>query len=80
MQTGLFWDCLASRHSSMFDEIYWTFIDQRHYGPFTTIEERITHLNKEERMNLEAFVQTKMQQADKGRLISHQSLDEIVDL
>jgi aminoglycoside phosphotransferase (APT) family kinase protein len=80
MKTGLFWDCLASRHSSMFDEIYWTFIDQRYYGPFTTFEDRTTHLSDEERMNLEAFVQTKMQQAVEGRLISHQTVDEMVDM
>ncbi|KAH8706068.1 kinase-like domain-containing protein [Talaromyces proteolyticus] len=80
METGLFWDCLALRHSSMFDDIYWTFIDQRYYGPFTTIEDRITHLSEEEGMNLENFVQSKIQQAAEGRLISHQSVDEMVDM
>lgn len=35
LETGLFWICLASRHSSMFDEIYWKYIDPRFYGPFT---------------------------------------------
>ncbi|KAK1141327.1 hypothetical protein N8T08_009234 [Aspergillus melleus] len=40
METGLFWVCLAARYSSMFDEIYWTFIDHRFYGPFTSLEDR----------------------------------------
>lgn len=31
---GLFWFCLAARHSSMFDEIYWNFIDPMYHGPF----------------------------------------------
>lgn len=79
MKTGLFWDCLASRYSSMFDDIYWTFVDQRYYGPFTTIEDRITQLSEEERMSLDVFVQTKMQHAAEGRLIAHQSIDEMVD-
>lgn len=35
METGLFWVCLAARYSSMFDEIYWTFIDRRYYGTFS---------------------------------------------
>jgi hypothetical protein len=26
--SGLLWICLSSRHSSMFDEIYWKYIDQ----------------------------------------------------
>ncbi|PLN75025.1 hypothetical protein BDW42DRAFT_199653 [Aspergillus taichungensis] len=37
METGLFWICLVARYSSMFDEIYWTFIDQRCYGNFTSV-------------------------------------------
>lgn len=36
METGLFWVCLAARHSSMFDEIFWAFIDQRYYRTFTS--------------------------------------------
>lgn len=38
METGLFWICLAARYSSMFNEIYWTFIDQRYYGTFFSLE------------------------------------------
>jgi Phosphotransferase enzyme family. len=34
MENGLFWICLAMRHSSMFDEIYWSFIDPMYYGFF----------------------------------------------
>lgn len=80
MEKGLFWVCLAARHSSMFDEIYWAFIDPRYYGPFTTIEDRISCLSAEARMSLDAFVQNKMQQAMEGNLVSHQSIDEMIDL
>ncbi|CAG8898666.1 unnamed protein product [Penicillium egyptiacum] len=34
LETGLFWICLASRRSSMFDEIYWKFIGPQFFWPF----------------------------------------------
>lgn len=80
MENRLFWVCLASRYSSMFDEIYWTFIDPRYHRPFTAIEDRMALLSEEERMNLDDFVQRKMQQAREGTLIAHHSIDEMVDL
>lgn len=80
MENGLFWVCLAARHSSMFDEIYWTFIDRKYYGPFTTIQDRMDLLNEEERVNLDGFVQKKMQQAREGNLVSHQTVDEMLNL
>jgi aminoglycoside phosphotransferase (APT) family kinase protein len=80
LENGLFWICLASRHSSMFDEIYWGFIDSRFYGPFTTIEDRLGLLSAEERLNIDAIEESKMRQASEGTLISHYSIDELVDL
>ncbi|KAL1962373.1 hypothetical protein VTN77DRAFT_9786 [Rasamsonia byssochlamydoides] len=80
MENGLFWLCLAARHSSMFDEIYWTFIDPKYYGPFTTIEDRLGLLGEEERTNLDDFVQSRMKQAREANLAAHQSIDEMVDL
>ncbi|KAJ5218169.1 Aminoglycoside phosphotransferase [Penicillium cinerascens] len=80
LETGLFWICLALRHSSMFDEIYWDFIDSRFYGPFTTTEDRLSLLSAEERLNIDAVVESKMRQASEGTLISHYSIDELVDL
>ncbi|KAJ5123908.1 uncharacterized protein N7515_007733 [Penicillium bovifimosum] len=64
----------------MFDEIYWTFIDPRFFGPFTTIEDRLCLLSEEERENIDTFVEKKMQQASAGNLLSHYSIDELVDL
>lgn len=80
LETGLFWICLASRHSSMFDEIYWNFIDPRFFGPFTTIEDRLYLLSAEERENIHPFIEMKMHQASEGNLVSHYSIDELVDL
>lgn len=64
----------------MFDEIYWEFINSRFYGPFTTIEDRLGLLSAEERLNVDAVVENKMRQASDGTLISHYSIDELVDL
>ena len=80
LETGLFWICLASRHSSMFDEIYWKFIDPRLYGPFTTIEDRFDLLSAEERASIDTMVENKMQQASEGTFVSHYSTAELIDL
>lgn len=80
LETGLFWICLASRHSAMFDEIYWKFIDPSFFGHSTTIEDRLCLLSAEERENIDAFVMMKMNQAGEGNLVSHYSIDELVDL
>lgn len=80
LETGLFWICLASRHISMFDEIYWKFIDPRFYGSFTTIEDRFDLLSAEEKANIDIIIANKMQQASEGTLVSHYSIDELVDL
>jgi hypothetical protein len=80
LETGLFWICLASRHSSMFDEIYWNFIDPRFFGHFTTLDDRLCLLSAEERANINTFIENKMQQAGEGKLVSHYSIDELVDL
>ncbi|KAJ5249862.1 hypothetical protein N7489_000272 [Penicillium chrysogenum] len=80
LETGLFWICLASRHSSMFDEIYWSFIDQRFFGLLTTIDDRLCLLSAEERVDIDAFVEKKMHQTRAGNLDSHYSIDELVDL
>jgi aminoglycoside phosphotransferase (APT) family kinase protein len=80
IDTGLFWVCLAARSSSMFDEIYWTFLDERHHGPFTSIEDRINLLSEEERIGLDEFVRTKAEHIVEGPLESHYSVDDLVDL
>lgn len=81
LETGLFWICLASRHGSMFDEIYWKFIDPKFHGPFRTIEDRFDLLGAEERANIDPFVEIKMKQARENTLVNHySSVDELVDL
>jgi aminoglycoside phosphotransferase (APT) family kinase protein len=80
LETGLFWICLASRHSSMFDEIYWNFIDERFFGHFTMMEDRLGLLSAEERVNMDAFIAKKVHQASEGNLVSYYSIDELVDL
>ena len=80
LENGLFWICLAARYSSMFDEIYWGFLDTMYYGPFTTMEERVGLLSEEEQSDLHDLVRVKMQQAEEGTLDTHQNVDEMVDL
>lgn len=80
LETGLFWICLASRYSSMFDEIYWKFIDLRFFGPFTTIDDRLGLLSAEERVNIDTFIEKKKQQASEATLDPHYSIDELVEL
>lgn len=60
MDTGLFWVCLAAKHSSMFDEIYWIFIDHQYYGPFSLFEDRIQNLDQGQQCELDNFVRLKM--------------------
>ena len=64
----------------MFDEIYWKFIDPKFFGPLTTIEDRLSLLSAEERVNIDTFVEKKLYQGGEGNLVSHYSVDELVDL
>ncbi|KAJ5178038.1 phosphotransferase enzyme family protein [Penicillium coprophilum] len=80
LDTGLFWISLASRHSALFDEIHWNFIDPKFFGPFTTMEERVALLNAEERANMNAFVNMKLIQKHEATLEIHYSIDGLVDL
>ncbi|KAG8411229.1 hypothetical protein J3459_016516 [Metarhizium acridum] len=75
LETGLFWICLASRHSCMFDEIFWEFIDSKYFGPFTTIEDRLCLLNTEERTNIDSFIDRKMGEARDTSLVPHYSAE-----
>lgn len=80
LDNGLFWVCLAARFSSMFDEIYWTFIDEAYYGEFTSLEDRLQYLDQEERSKLDAIYAIKMKQAEDGKIDSHYSLNDIMEL
>lgn len=78
MQNGDFWFCLAATSSFAFDDIYWRFIDARHFGEFVSIEDRTRLLSSEEQDSLENFVRSKMQQAEERTLDEHRTLDEIL--
>nr|UPX44685.1 hypothetical protein FAC6B23_19 [Penicillium fuscum]UXX61842.1 hypothetical protein FAC4N16_15 [Penicillium fuscum] len=78
MENGLFWFCLAAKKSFMFDEIYWTFLDQKHFGN-GSLEDRLSLLSKEELDGLERLVPVKTQQARESRLEEHLSYDDFVD-
>lgn len=71
LENGHFWFCLAATSSYGFDEIYWEFIDPLYYGKFTSVEDRISLLSKQEQDDLEPFVQLKMQQAEEDELDEH---------
>lgn len=78
--SGLFWSYLALRHSSLFDEIYWKYIDQMFFGLFTTMEDRLRLLTAEEQDHMDIIVREKMKQVSEGKLDSHYSIDELVEL
>ncbi|KKY24995.1 putative phosphotransferase enzyme family protein [Phaeomoniella chlamydospora] len=78
LSNGSFWFCLAASSSFAFDDIYWDFIDQNHYGRFTSIEDRLALLSREEQNELEPLVQLKMQQAEEGRLDEHRTYRDLL--
>ncbi|ATY66910.1 kinase-like domain [Cordyceps militaris] len=80
VESGLFWVCLASRYSALFDEIYWTFIDAKFFGTFTNIEQRISLLDPDEKLRMENLVQEKMLQVNAPALDVHYTIDELVEL
>ncbi|KAG8407064.1 hypothetical protein J3459_016360 [Metarhizium acridum] len=80
MENGSFWFCLAARKSFMFDDIYWKFIDQRHFGPLSSLNDRLSLLTQHERDAMPDFIQAKMQQAREKTLETHLTFDETVDL
>ncbi|KAB8213299.1 kinase-like domain-containing protein [Aspergillus novoparasiticus] len=82
METGLFWVCLAARYSSMFDEIYWAFVDQRYYGTFASLDERIQLLDQEQQREINELVRLKTSQSneDKKSFDDHYPIDKLMDL
>ncbi|KAJ8071653.1 hypothetical protein OCU04_001974 [Sclerotinia nivalis] len=63
MYNCLFWVCIAARHSQMFDEIYWTFLDEKYFGPLVSLEDRVELLNEEEKNELSTIFDLKQEQA-----------------
>jgi hypothetical protein len=81
METGLFWVCLAARYSSMFDEIYWTFIDHRYYGTFTSLADRIRLLDQEQQQEMNELVRIKANQCTKDKdFEDYYPIDKLLEL
>lgn len=81
MDNGLFWLCLAARNSQMFDEIYWTFLDEAYYGPFTSIDDRVEqHLSEDEHRKLVDIYKIKLEQAKDGKIDDHYTIDDLMEL
>ncbi|OAX80133.1 hypothetical protein ACJ72_05540 [Emergomyces africanus] len=80
IKDGLFWFCLAARNSFMFDEIYWTFLDEQYFGPLSSLGDRLSCLTQDERDQMEDFVRAKMEQIGERRLNEHQTFDQVFEL
>ncbi|EEP82091.1 predicted protein [Uncinocarpus reesii 1704] len=80
VENELFWFCLAARKSYMFDDIYWTFLDQKYFGSLDSLNDRISLLSQQEQDELNGFIQRKMQQAAEKSLDEHLTVDEIIAL
>lgn len=80
LDNGLFWLCTAARYSSMFDKIYWAFIDEKYFGALGTVEDRVQHLNQEERDELDGIYEMKMEQAEVQRLDDHYPTTDLMNL
>ncbi|PWY91539.1 hypothetical protein BO94DRAFT_462054 [Aspergillus sclerotioniger CBS 115572] len=82
METGLFWVCLAARYSSMFDEIYWTFIDRRYHGTFTSLDDRVRLLDQEQQHEMNELVRLKTRQCTMGKdeFEDHYPIDKLLEL
>ncbi|KAL3487234.1 phosphotransferase enzyme family protein [Aspergillus germanicus] len=77
---GLFWFCLAARNSYLFDEIYWSFLDARYFGPLHSLDDRLSRLSVEELEGMERFVRMKMTHASERRLDEHMAFSDYVEL
>ncbi|KAL6855532.1 hypothetical protein ACO1O0_006681 [Amphichorda felina] len=80
MDDGSFWLCIAARKAFMFDDVYWQMIDERYFGKFTTLDDRVALLTQEERDELDGFIREKVKQAAEKTLDEHLTFDEVLEL
>ncbi|KAM4058841.1 phosphotransferase enzyme family protein [Hirsutella rhossiliensis] len=80
MTNGMFWLCLAARKSFMFDDIYWTFLDEKFFGRLDALEDRLSLLSDEEREGINGFVEEKMRQKSECTLDEHLTFDDLFAL
>lgn len=81
-RTGRFWLNYAARKSWAFDAIYWRYLDERFFGergkdiPTEQLwKTRLSLLNQEERVAMEPFVQTKMEELKERVLIEWEAAE-----
>lgn len=58
--------------------IYWRFIDEKYFGRFTSIDERLKLLSVEGQRELDTLVQLKLHEAKERKLDKNRTLDEIL--
>lgn len=80
MENGLFWICLAARNNTMFDEIYWTFIDQQYHGTYTSVEDRMRLLDQEQQRELEELVRTTIRKSAEDEFHDIYPIEELLEL
>ena len=66
----------------MFDEIYWTFIDQRYHGTFTSLDDRVRLLDQEQQHEMNELVRLKTRQCtmSKDEFEDHYPIDKLLEL
>lgn len=64
----------------MFDEIYWTFIDQRYYETFSSLEGPIKLLNQEQQHEIDELVGLKTRQCSEEGFDDHYPIDRLLEL
>ncbi|QSS66549.1 hypothetical protein I7I51_02737 [Histoplasma capsulatum] len=60
--------------------IFWTFLDEKHFGHLNSLDDRLSLLSQDELDELDGFVQMKMQQVVEKCLDERLTFDELVDL
>ncbi|OOF92654.1 hypothetical protein ASPCADRAFT_517496 [Aspergillus carbonarius ITEM 5010] len=72
----------SMEYSSMFDEIYWTFIDQRYHGTFTSLDDRVRLLDQEQQHEMNELVRLKTRQytMSKDEFEDHYPIDKLLEL
>lgn len=80
MENGLFGICLAARNNTMFDEIYWAFIDQQYHGMYPSVEDRMRLLDQEQQHQLEELVRTTIRKSPEDEFHHFYPIEELLEL
>ncbi|KAL3421251.1 phosphotransferase [Phlyctema vagabunda] len=79
--SGDFWVTYAARNSFVFDAIFWKVLDKRFFGPgggWDGWKSRISLLDENEVLGMEAFVDRKMEEAKERTLQGWEPFEEIL--